>query len=196
MKKFQEIIVKILSVKKNINLIGVIFLININAQTVSLENVSKNGYSNVTYAKDINGALNPFVGTWKGEYGSKNYELKLSKSIYDNGDKIEPLKKDILIGKLKVKNSNNVVLIDTFNETEANPFGLDFTKNLKYYMLYFSGNGDENCVNRGYLLIRILEADKMEIKHLEEGGNIITEECPKTFDTTFPRKIPFILTKQ
>lgn len=73
----------------------------INAQTQIFPLDTKGKGVEGVYYKDVNDVLTPYIGIWKGEYGSKNYELKLSKSIYDNGDKIEPLKKDILIGKLK-----------------------------------------------------------------------------------------------
>ena len=33
---------------------------------------------NITYVKDINNRLDKLVGTWKGNYGGKQYEIKLN----------------------------------------------------------------------------------------------------------------------
>ena len=36
---------------------------------------------NITYVKDTNNRLNQFVGTWKGNYGGKQYEIQFEKQL-------------------------------------------------------------------------------------------------------------------
>src|SRR5438067_13183668 len=65
---------------------------------------------NITYVKDTNNRLNQFVGTWKGNYGGKQYEIKLEKKTNYKGDPNDDLSWDRIIGRIQVKdNSGNII---------------------------------------------------------------------------------------
>lgn len=36
---------------------------------------------NITYVKDVNNELDQFVGTWKGLYNNRNYEIQFIKKV-------------------------------------------------------------------------------------------------------------------
>ena len=174
--------------------------ISCTAQTVSLEQAAycdtDPNCPNYIYAKDINNSLNKYVGTWKGTLSGKIYELKFNKGLFEMmGDK-----RDVLKGRLRITDANSNILYNTFNETDdekTNFGGLNYTGDLQYYLMHFSGPGTEGCINRGtvYLSINTTDPTKMSFIYLL-SYDITSGECPSTFVSTIPQKQRIYLTKQ
>jgi len=105
---------------------------------------------NVSYIKDINNKLDPFIGTWKGSYDNKIFEIKFEKKINDgNSD----LFWDRLYGRLLVKNSiNGAVLFNSMSNNLADTgvmSGFTFQRNT--YMLDFVYKSECNDVGMVYI---------------------------------------------
>jgi hypothetical protein len=123
----------------------------------------------------------------------KNYEFNFIKKENTG----EVTKWDFLIGRLKITNSNGVVEYNSFNqpESELSFIGYNFQKDLKAYMIRFSGEQVE-CIDYGYSYLRILPntPNNMSILFLPDN-DISTDDC-SSFLTTLPTKMLIHLTRQ
>ena len=100
--------------------------ITVNSQTiVPLESYDGTREPNAYY-KDINNALDPFVGTWEFNEGSTTFKIVLNKATMTEVPNTEvPYFEDVLYGEYKYV-QNNVVLINTLNNVY--PLGTIFFK--------------------------------------------------------------------
>ena len=185
---------------KYLLLILITSFISCKAQTVSLEEAAQYHINpncpDFTYAKDVNNSLNKYTGTWKGSHNEKIYELNFIKKEFQGND----IKDDVLIGRLKIMDSNNQTIYNTLNElddTKTSFKGLYFASNLQAYMLHFSGSGVPSCINRGtiYLNMNATDLTKMSFIYLLDY-DITNGECPSIFIPTIPQKQRIYLTKQ
>lgn len=187
--------------KKNILIIFLlIFATSCKSQTISLEAAAQclrnSNCPEYNYAKDINNSLQKFIGTWKGSYNGKTYELKFNKSLYEDFG----IKRDQITGRLQVKNSDNIIEFSNFGELDDNKtkiFGLNFQPDLQSYRVHFTGNSPKGCINSGIIYIRVKNANlnEMHISYLSDK-DIVSGDCPSNFFQTFPEKQSIILTKQ
>jgi hypothetical protein len=176
------------------------------AQTISLEQEAQCSNNpncpDYTYAKDINNSLDKYIGTWKGTYNGKIYEMKFNKSLYQD---FMGLKRDIITGRVRIKTDTTSGLVglsiyDNFNETNDDKTrfsGLGFQSDLQSYKMYFAGNSPKGCLNRGriYLKIKTNTPNQMTIVYWSDN-DIVIGDCPSAFEQTFPEKQLIILTKQ
>lgn len=174
--------------------------ISCNAQTVSLETAAQclinPNCPQYNYAKDLNNSLNKFAGTWKGNYNGKTYEIKLIKGLYSEMG----IKRDMLIGRLQVKDSSGNILYNTFTETDDSKTkfsGLNYQPDLKAYRMYFVGNSPFACGEEGHVYLRIKQQtpNSMTISMLQDS-DIVWGECPANYQPTIPYKTSISLTRQ
>lgn len=90
----------------------------------------------ITYLKDVNHVLDKYVGVWKGSYGTKNYEFRVTKnvSVYDG------LSEDRLIIRYLITDAGGIILEDTRSTPDDGKFlirGHYFNKS--YYVLSYGG---------------------------------------------------------
>lgn len=185
---------------KHILIILILTTISYNAQTVSLEAAAQcratSNCPNFNYIKDINNSLNKYISTWKGNYNGKIYELNFIKKINIGED----IKKDKLIGRIKITDSNGNIIYNTFYESDDAQTrfkGDNFQPDLKAYMMNFTGDSPQGCINYGtvYLRIKPETPNKMSILYLADY-DIVQGECPNSFVSTFPEKQTISLIKQ
>lgn len=168
------------------------------AQTVSLEtmaqcNSQQESCPNATYIKDINNLLNKYVGTWEGTLNGKSYKFNFVKK--ENLGEV--VKWDFLIGRLKITNSNGIVEYDSFNqpETELTFEGYNFQKDLKVYLMRFSGK-KTGCIDYGYTYMWIkAETPNTLGINFHPDNDIVTKDC-NNFLTTLPNNQIIHLTRQ
>ena len=174
--------------------------ISCHAQTVTLETAAQcrgtGNCPNFTFIKDINNSLNKYVGTWKGIYNGKTYEFNFIKKLNVG----ELIKKDRLIGRMRIKDSNGNIIYNTFNETDdekTNLMGDNFQSDLKAYIIYFVGNSPFACGEEGdvYLRIKPETPNVMTIKMLQDA-DIVWGECPSNYQPTIPYNTSISLTRQ
>ncbi len=184
------------------------FTFSCKSQVVSLETMAQCMQDNppfpcpnmFTYVKDVNNTLNKYVGTWKGIYDGKIYEMNLLKK--ENVDVDGIVKEDRLIGRLRITTTGNLPLIifDNFNEpddTKTNFEGLGLTSNLQSYSMFFSGPVTSGCINYGKVFLMIKPANPNTLNIFFDGNyDTVMGECPNTFKTTIPEKQNIYLTKQ
>ncbi|BFO65351.1 hypothetical protein NK356_07595 [Chryseobacterium sp. S0630] len=178
----------------------IFFTISCNAQVISLEEAAQcltnPNCPNYNYEKDINNSLNKYISTWKGTYNGKTYEIQLKKGIYEEIG----IRRDKLIGRMKVTDANGNIIYNSFNETNDTTIkfnGLGFQKDLKAYMMYFIGNSEFACGEQGivYLRIKPETPNKMSILMLQDA-DITWGECPPSYQPTIPYKKSISLVKQ
>lgn len=187
---------------KTILIILALFTISCKAQTVSLETIAKCQQENppypcpdYTYVKDINNSLNKYVGTWKGILNGKTYEFNFIKK--ENMG--EYIKRDRLIGRLRIKDSSGNIVYNTFTQTDNTKTmlsGLNFQPNLEAYMVYFVGRSE--CVEYGNVYLRMLPSTPNQMTVFFHPDNDINVEgsCPPDFQPTIPYQKTIYLTKQ
>lgn len=183
-----------------------IIAVSCNAQTISLETLAQCNTNSpcpdFNYVKDINNSLDKYIGTWKGTFNGRVYELKFNKNLYQD---FTGYKKDRIKGRLRITTDvpnglQGLTIFDNFNEPddEKTRFsGLGFQPNLKSYMVNFVGPSPKGCINYGtvYLTIKPNTPNQMSIIYLSDH-DIVVGECPSTFTQTFPEKQSISLTKQ
>lgn len=188
--------------KNIITILLALLAISCKSQIISLETAAQCTESNpcpdYTYAKDINNTLNKYVGTWKGTYNSRIYEMKFNKNLYDDMG----YKRDRIKGRLRITATGNLPLtiFDNFNEPDDNKTrfsGLGLTTDLQGYRMIFGGSSPEGCINYGTVSLRINPStpNQMTIKYWS-NNDIVVGECPTTFEQTFPEQQEIFLTRQ
>lgn len=190
-KTMQKILIIITIISLNISCL---------AQTVSLEVMAQCSNEPSTcpttnYIKDTNSLLNKYIGTWKGSRDGKNYEFNFIKR--ENFGLGENLKRDRLIARVKITNSNGVIEYDNFtkqdNETEF--FGDNFQKDLKVYLMRFIGSKID-CIDYGYTYIWIKPETPNQMGiNFHPDNDITTQNC-SNFQTTLPDNQIIHLTRQ
>ncbi|MEC3877053.1 DUF6705 family protein [Chryseobacterium salviniae] len=189
--------------KNLIKLFVALLAISCKSQTVSLEQAAQcrdnpNCSMNYNYVKDINNTLNKYIGTWKGVYNGRTYEMKFNKNLYDDMG----MKKDEITGRLRIITTGNfpMTIYDNLNEPDDSKThfsGLGLTTDLQGYRMIFSGSVPRGCINHGTVSLRINPStpNQMRIFYISDK-DIVVGECPSTFSQTFPEKQEIILTKQ
>lgn len=181
-----------------------LFSISCKAQIVSLETAAQcyndpDNCPEYNYEKDINDTLDKYIGTWKGVYDGKTYEIQFKKSLYQDLT-LSDLKRDRIKGRLRIKDVNGNVIYNTINEPddEKTHFnGLGLSSNLHHYMMFFSGPLTSGCINYGTVYLTIKPATPNILNIFFTGEyDIVEGECPITFKTTIPEKQNIYLTKQ
>lgn len=188
---------------KNLFIILTLLTISCKSQIISLENeaqcLTNPNCPDYTYAKDINNSLDKYIGTWEGIYEGKTYELQLKKGFYQDLT-LSVLKRDRLIGRLRIKDSDGNILHNTISEvddTKTKFSGLGFQSDLKVYNMYFSG-GKLGCIDYGdvYLIIKPATPNQMTMDFLPDNDIVMEGECTDTFVPTLPYRKTIDLIKQ
>ncbi|WP_439480674.1 DUF6705 family protein [Chryseobacterium aquaticum] len=154
---------------------------------------------NTTYLKDINNSLNKYVGTWRGNLNGKKYEYNFIKKVND-GSVDGKVRRDRLVGRLRITDSNGNILYNTFTEPDDNNtnfFGKNFQPDLKAYMIYFVGNSI-GCAEYGdvYLFVQPTTPNQMYLIMIPDNDITKEGDCPAGFQPTIPYQKTITLTKQ
>lgn len=138
---------------KKILKIIVCFIITLNAFSqegleVPLETLN---YNNGTYFKDINGELNPYIGTWEGTVNNKKYTFVMQKftkhmTSYTTGYYHY---EDELMIKFKVTDlATNLILYNTLDADDYNEFPIyGLSKPFHGSFRFVFKDTDTNCQN-------------------------------------------------
>jgi hypothetical protein len=143
---------------------------------------------NVTYVKDTNNRLNQFVGTWKGNYSGKLYEIKLDKKTNYKYFSTSATSWDRIIGRMLVKDSSGNTIYNSMNETDKNVsfFGDNFQK--RSYVLSFVANA--YCNDSGDIFIEISKNNPniMYLHFSRDQTAYNPAKCPNftTYTTVLP----------
>lgn len=188
--------------KNIITLLLALLAISCKSQIVSLETAAQcseaNPCSNFIYVKDINNTLDKYVGTWKGTYNGRVYEMKFNKSLYDDMG----FKRDEITGRLRITIPGNITLtiFDNFTEPDDKKTrfsGLGLTTNLQSYETHFSGPFTSGCVNRGSIFLKIIPSTPNQMRIIYwSDRDIAVGECPSNFSPTFSENQEILLTRQ
>jgi hypothetical protein len=149
--------------KKIITLISILMFTSISckSQIIAVENFNtykKNGneITEGTYIKDVNNILNKFIGTWSGNHNNINYEFKIIKNT--KNFKTRPsIKKDELILRYKITNTNGNVIENTLSLPNDSPFVMKsgYVAKTGSYVFSYIGK-DVACGQNGWVFMGIL----------------------------------------
>ena len=135
-----------------------------------------------SYLKDVNHLLDKFVGTWKGTYNGRSFELRITTNtriITDSNNSF-----DSLLVRYIIKDVNGTVLENSISFTDNNsPYimtGIRFN-NAKHvqYLLSYVGR-EANCGQIGTVNMSIGKVDnnKMVLSLFPDKILVTEKDCP------------------
>lgn len=137
------------------------------------------------YFKDVNNKLDPFVGTWLGNYNGNTIELFVVKYLYNST--IRPLSIDELLIRYKITDSNGTVIVDTTDLPNDSSYVIDGTYFLKNSDVYELSYGGFECGQRGDLLIAVVNNGTQMNISLEPSLEFY---CPENNNQPAPQVLP------
>ncbi|WP_129540000.1 DUF6705 family protein [Flavobacterium sp. 140616W15] len=149
----------------------------------------------ITYLKDTNGIRDKYVGTWKGNYNGKNYELIFSKIT----TKISRTTQDGLAIRYLITNTGGAVLEDTRTEPDDSPYTVNSYYFGKSYFVLTYGGRQYQCGQRGELFVMLPKNTNnttMELFLTPSQDFILEENCPNGPAPQLFPKTKMSLTKQ
>ncbi|PQJ31410.1 hypothetical protein BST92_05510 [Nonlabens arenilitoris] len=153
----------------------------------------------ITYIKDVNNRLDPFVGTFTGIYAGKIYTFVISK-YKDPSDGVAI---DVLNIKYKIEDSNGVSLAQTLNipDKSYDITGQRFTSEGFYTATYV---GFDGCAQAGTFSMVLSDTTNLPTitpnqltVYLDPARELLTnDECPNGASPhIFPTNEHFVLTR-
>ncbi|MET3538248.1 DUF6705 family protein [Chryseobacterium limigenitum] len=144
---------------------------------------------NITYVKDTNNRLNQFVGTWKGNYNGKQYEIKLDKKINYKKYPDDERSFDRIIGRILVKDASGNVIYNSMNKPDNQTFFSGYNFQGRTYDMHFVGNYD--CLESGDVFIETKVANPNEMTlfyNQDKDGWLDPAKCPNfaTYGSLLP----------
>ncbi|MAZ27762.1 MAG: hypothetical protein CL868_11895 [Cytophagaceae bacterium] len=127
------------------------------------------GDRDYVYVKDVNNLRDKFVGTWKGLYDLKSYEVVITPRTTDDGE----LKEDELLLRYKITDINGVVE-NTLNLPDDSPFVLKngYMNESQGYVFSYIGR-DVACGQNGWVFTQVYGDNKEKLQFFlsVEGEN-------------------------
>lgn len=127
--------------------------------------------------KDVNNVLLRFTGTWKGEYNTKKYEIRIERITVPFFEGEE----DVLIMRYKITTSSDILIEETLsvqNNDDVNISG-DYLQNRTYIFTY--QGLDYECGQSASIYIGTgFDGNPNKMKLFLRPSNILlnTSECP------------------
>ncbi|MCD0468076.1 DUF6705 family protein [Flavobacterium sp. ENC] len=148
----------------------------------------------ITYFKDLNGIRDKYVGTWKGTYEGKKYELIFSKIT----DKPSRITQDRLVMRYLIKDVSGRILEDTRAEPDNSGY---VVKNYYYDKTFFVlsyGGRQFDCGQRGELYVMLTKNSDsvMELFLIPQRDIILEKDCPNGAAAQLFPEVKMRLTKQ
>ena len=161
-----------------------------------LRRIGEGAPEGTTYIKDVNNLLGKYVGTWKGIYGDKSYEITFVKHI----DHFL-IDEDQLLMRYKIT-SNGVVIEDTttFPDDNSKVVAGDYLQKNTYILSYYGR--ESRCGQKGSIFIGLAyknDLTKLKLFLVPDQEFINPNECPNgSASQVFPtaKDADMILTKQ
>ncbi|MBS3737740.1 MAG: hypothetical protein KGY51_01935 [Psychroflexus sp.] len=130
------------------------------------------------YFKDVNYLLEPYVGTWVGNYDNKTLHLEISIQ-YDIKSPARDVSFDKLLIKYKITNSNGQDLINTLNMFDSYRYHINgkyFSDSpLKYYANYTGY--EHECNQTGTAVLELQDNNTMTLWVIGDRG-LVLGDCP------------------
>lgn len=134
---------------------------------------------NITYVKDTNNRLNQFVGTWKGNFGGKQYEIKLEKKVNYKDEPNDDLSWDRIIGRILIKDNSGNIIYSSMNKADNETFFFGFNFQKRVYVMHFIGNYD--CLESGnvFLETRLNNSNELTLFYSQDKDGLLNPaKCP------------------
>lgn len=153
---------------------------------------------NITYVKDTNNRLDQFVGTWKGNYAGKQYEIKLEKKVNYKNKPTDDLSWDTIIGRILVKDNSGNIIYNSMNKADNETYFSGYNFQHRAYVMTFVGN--YYCLESGNVFIetRLNNINQMTLYYSQDKDGLLNPaKCPNfsSFIPVLPQD-KMILTKQ
>lgn len=189
--------------KNLILFIGLCLFVNCKAQQIlplekfiEYKRIGEGVPEGTTYIKDVNNLLDKYVGTWKGVYGDKSYEI-----VFMKYTKHYMIDEDVLLMRYKIT-SNGVVIEDTttFPDDNTKVINGDYLDKNTYILSYYGR--ESKCGQTGSIYIGLAyknDFSKLKLFLIPDQEFINPNECPNgSASQVFPtaKDADMILTKQ
>lgn len=174
--------------KKIALLLNLFFILSCKAQQqtiVPLENAESYRANHLpvpdgVYFKDVNNKLQPYLGTWKGNYDDKEITIFITKIA-------DPHTRGIIEDALQIKyviKQNDIIIEDTRTTTDENLIisGGEFTSQNNYKLTY--GGREYQCGQKGQITLVIVpntNATQMKFLYHPMMEWFIEEKCPNGY---------------
>lgn len=177
------------------------------AQQVFPLNTPKIDRPDKAYYKDLDGELNQYVGTWKGNWEGKTLflELRKVKKRYTEGNG-EYFDVDVIVGERKIISPSGMIEVDritNFDEISSEFSGM-FGQMKNFSQKYLLFQPKDMCNKTANLDINFMDSQKTQIRlQFKYNPHGMFESCPyyqqimvegKDWPMNFPKDI--VLTKQ
>ncbi|MCU7615203.1 hypothetical protein N0B16_12210 [Chryseobacterium sp. GMJ5] len=134
---------------------------------------------NITYVKDTNNRLDQFVGIWKGNYGGKQYEIRLEKKVNYKDKPSDELAWDMIRGRILIKNSSGNIIYNSMNKSDNDTHFWGYNFRGRVYQMHFVGNYD--CLESGNVSVEIKPNNPNEMLlsyYQDRDGLLNPAKCP------------------
>ena len=149
---------------------------------------------NISYVKDVNGKLDKFEGTWRGDHMGKSYTITIFERTINY--RTNPnIKKDELSLRYSITNSDGSLYATNMDFPDDSPWivGGQYLYNDNTY--YFDFYGDDQKCSLDGTLAALVSSDRISITLFGRGEMIAGEDCPKIREV-FPDRKSIVLSKQ
>ncbi|MCV9934692.1 hypothetical protein OIU80_20620 [Flavobacterium sp. LS1R47] len=189
---------------KKIIIIGFLIVCNLSCKAQSIVPIEKLGEymreekdvpESVTYLKDVNGIRDKYVGTWRGTYNGRNYEVTFTKKVttYDG------LTEDRLAMRYLITDTSGAVLEDTRAESDDSPYTANsYYFDKTYFVLTYEGRQTQ-CGQGGELFVlstKNTNNTTIELFLTPRQDFILDQYCPNGPAPQLFPKTKMTLTKQ
>lgn len=151
----------------------------------------------VTYIKDVNNLLTPFVGTFSGTHGNKVITFEITSYTHQGR-----ILRDRLNIKYKIEDVNGTIIVQTMNipNNSHDIKGLCFTVDGSYMAVYV---GFDGCAQAGTFYLNLYDTTMQPTTtpnqlhlYLDQARELLTtDECPNGTTHVFPVNVQFILNR-
>ncbi|MEO9502232.1 hypothetical protein [Nonlabens ulvanivorans] len=151
----------------------------------------------VTYIKDVNNSLAPYLGTFIGTYNGNTITFTITKLT-----ETDWITRDILNIKYKIEDANGNILVQTFNfpDNSHDISGIYLDSQGQYIAYYhgFDATGFDECGQSGTfsLYINPLSSNQMKVYLANSTDILLQDDCPNgETPHVFPANVLFTLTR-
>ncbi|WP_397302212.1 hypothetical protein [Nonlabens ulvanivorans] len=151
----------------------------------------------VTYIKDVNNSLAPYIGTFIGTYNGNTITFTITKLT-----ETDWITRDILNIKYKIEDANGNILVQTFNfpDNSHDISGRRFKTQGDYLASYhgFDATGFDECGQSGTFSLSInrLSPNQLDLYLANSMEILLQDDCPNgATPHVFPVNVVFSLTR-
>ena len=181
---------------KSVLLLIIFAVVSCKSQQILSINTALDNIPNNAQVKDLNNELNPYIGTYKANFGGNEITLFITKEENKLEKRVsKQFYRDALVVKYIVKNVSGLILQSNQNSSSNQLYSIGTRPTENSVVLYYYGT---NCgVGWGKVTIKKLSTTQISWDY-SPNSTSLRDDCPSTADKTvyLPETDNLIFTKQ